>query len=242
MPTKTGKISSWNDKRGFGFITSENETKDLFIHISALKDMSRRPIIGDIIHFQVQTDSSGKKQAINAIIEGVRVVNKKLIKLGNIFNSVVAAILCLVFLVLLGFELSKNFNQINLHSIFPFLNTSKIKTSSSKTNNLINNLYKRRQSNVQVSGIGIVAKLLRDDTQRPRHQKFILKLANSQTLLVAHNIDLAQRINTLKLGDYVSFYGEYEWNYKGGIIHWTHKDPRNVHINGWLKHHGIIYQ
>jgi len=44
------------------------------------------------------------------------------------------------------------------------------------------------------------------------------------------------------MGDSVGFYGEYEWNSKGGVIHWTHLDPSGQHIAGWLKHDGKTYQ
>jgi len=101
--------------------------------------------------------------------------------------------------------------------------------------------FESRQSDVQVQGVGTVIRLLVDDNKGSRHQKFILKLSNRQTLLVAHNIDLAPRISNLKTGDIVAFYGEYEWNNRGGIIHWTHRDPRNKHKHGWLKHNGQVY-
>ncbi|EEY50115.1 DUF3465 domain-containing protein [Vibrio cholerae] len=102
--------------------------------------------------------------------------------------------------------------------------------------------YQSQQSDLQVQGFGQVAKVLPDDNYGSRHQKFILKLNSGQTLLVAHNIDLAPRIPNLKVGDIVEFYGEYEWNKKSGVLHWTHKDPQNRHAHGWLKHNGQVYE
>ncbi|EGR4159126.1 DUF3465 domain-containing protein [Vibrio cholerae] len=102
--------------------------------------------------------------------------------------------------------------------------------------------YQSQQSDLQVQGFGQVVKVLPDDNDGSRHQKFILKLSSGQTLLVAHNIDLAPRVPNLKAGDSVEFYGEYEWNKKGGVLHWTHKDPQNRHAHGWLKHNGQVYE
>jgi len=99
-----------------------------------------------------------------------------------------------------------------------------------------------RSRDLQLSGRGEVDRVLRDDTKGDRHQKFILRLASGQKLLVAHNIDLAPRIDNLRAGDSVEFYGEYEWNPKGGVIHWTHHDPNGRHIDGWLMHRGKKYQ
>jgi uncharacterized membrane protein len=100
----------------------------------------------------------------------------------------------------------------------------------------------QRTSNVQVKGTGTVIRLLKDDNRGSRHQKFILKLASNKTILIAHNIDLAPRINAISTGDIIAFYGEYEWNNKGGVVHWTHHDPNGHHIGGWLKHNGNTYQ
>lgn len=102
--------------------------------------------------------------------------------------------------------------------------------------------YRAQRSDVQVMGEGTVKKILRDDLDGSRHQRFLLRLANKQTLLVAHNIDLAPRIDALREGDKVAFFGEYEWNNQGGVIHWTHHDPAGRHVGGWLKHGGRTYQ
>ncbi|MCL6237255.1 MULTISPECIES: DUF3465 domain-containing protein [Acinetobacter] len=107
---------------------------------------------------------------------------------------------------------------------------------------IIAHAFKNKLSNVQVEGAGQVKAVLRDDNEGSRHQKFILTLNNGQTLLVAHNIDLAPRIDDLQKGDTVQFYGEYEYSDQGGVMHWTHHDPNGRHQDGWLKHQGKTYQ
>jgi hypothetical protein len=102
--------------------------------------------------------------------------------------------------------------------------------------------YEHRRSNIQVEGDGEVVRILSDDTDGDRHQRFILRLQSGQTLLIAHNVDLAPRLPRLSVGDPVQFFGEYEWNDQGGVIHWTHRDPQGRHVAGWLRHNGKIYQ
>jgi hypothetical protein len=102
--------------------------------------------------------------------------------------------------------------------------------------------YRSRSSGVQVGGVGRVSKVLPDDNEGSRHQRFILELESAPTVLIVHNIDLAPRISGLDRGDEVSFYGEYEWNDKGGLVHWTHHDPQGIHVAGWLEHDGRRYQ
>lgn len=94
----------------------------------------------------------------------------------------------------------------------------------------------------QVRGSGVVTRILPDDEQGSRHQRFILRLPSGQTLLVAHNIDLAPRVSGLEVGDTVEYYGQYQSNPKGGVVHWTHRDPAGRHAAGWLKHDGETFQ
>lgn len=133
---------------------------------------------------------------------------------------------------------TSNFTPASSGSNQPHVNTREAADDLDK----ISTAFQQQRGNVQVQSKGQVITLLRDDNEGSRHQKFLLQLANGQTVLVAHNIDLAPRIANLQKGDVVEFYGEYEYSNKGGVIHWTHHDPQNQHVGGWLKHRGQMYQ
>jgi hypothetical protein len=109
-------------------------------------------------------------------------------------------------------------------------------------NAILTSAIANRESGVQVQGGGTVTKVLPDDTNGSRHQRFILRLSGGQTLLIAHNIDLAPRVASLQPGDQLEFNGVFEWNDRGGVIHWTHHDPAGRHVSGWLRHAGQTYQ
>ncbi len=94
----------------------------------------------------------------------------------------------------------------------------------------------------QMCDSGKVTKLLSDDNTGSRHQRFILKVSSGQTLLIAHNIDLAPKIYSLKKDSFIKFCGEYESNAKGGVVHWTHRDPNKRHVGGWLEYNGQKYE
>jgi hypothetical protein len=111
-------------------------------------------------------------------------------------------------------------------------------TEIATDNSAINAAIANRRSDTQVTGSGTVVKVLPDDNRGSRHQRFLVKLPSGNVILIAHNIDLAPRIPDLARGDSIAFYGEFEWNDKGGVVHWTHKDPGNRHPHGWLQHEG----
>lgn len=114
--------------------------------------------------------------------------------------------------------------------------------ASQSADQILAHAFEHRQGNLQIEGQGTVSRILPDDRDGSRHQRFILKLDSGQKLLVAHNIDLAPKVAGLKTGDRIAFKGEYEWNAKGGVIHWTHHDPAGRHVSGWIRHEGRMYQ
>lgn len=92
-----------------------------------------------------------------------------------------------------------------------------------------------------VEGASIVVKVLPDDLQGSRHQRFLIRISKDVRVKVAHNIDLAPRL-PVREGDLVVYRGKYVWNDLGGALHWTHHDPRNRRKGGWLRHEGKVYE
>lgn len=160
-------------------------------------------------------------------------INKKNLSIGGVIVLLIAAYF--------GLDLSGHKQNPTSSSAIPKVQHTET-TLSNNGVDTIKAAYEQRKSNVQVQGSGRVKAILRDDNDGSRHQKFILVLKNGLSILVAHNIDLAPKISNLKKGDMVEFYGEYEYNPKGGVLHWTHRDPQSRHESGWLKHDGQIYQ
>lgn len=103
-------------------------------------------------------------------------------------------------------------------------------------------LFEARRSGQVVEFSGRVQKLLPDDLKGSRHQRFILDVADGLTVLVSHNIDLAPRVDALRRGDDVDLRGQYEWNDRGGVVHWTHHDPDGRRPGGWIAHAGRTYR
>ena len=66
-----GQLTTWKDDRGFGFVKPDDGSKEVFLHISVLKGSSRRPIVGDTIHYEKVTEENGKIRASKASIQGV---------------------------------------------------------------------------------------------------------------------------------------------------------------------------
>jgi hypothetical protein len=115
-------------------------------------------------------------------------------------------------------------------------------TTVSANDQAVAKAFASHQSGVAVVGKGEVDRVLPDDNNGDRHQRFILRVDSGQTLLIAHNIDIAPRIPALKVGDVVEYSGQYEWNEQGGTVHWTHHDPSGKHQAGWLRCNGQVYQ
>jgi len=104
----------------------------------------------------------------------------------------------------------------------------------------MNRPYGKGDTGSWIEGTGFVRRLLTDDDDGSRHQRFVLQMRNGRTLLIAHNIDLAERV-PVGLGDRVQFRGMYEWNDLGGLVHWTHHDPQGIEDGGYVRYRTRLY-
>lgn len=101
--------------------------------------------------------------------------------------------------------------------------------------------FKNKKSGFMIKLEATIVSNLADDTEGSRHQRFIVRLASGQTLLIVHNIDLAPRVVKPKTGQRVIIHGEYIWNNKGGLVHKKHHDPQGDDPDGWILHKGRKY-
>ena len=109
------------------------------------------------------------------------------------------------------------------------------------TQGSVQQAYAAGQSGVWLETDGHIRRVLRDDNEGSRHQKFILELDGGHTVLVSHNIDLAKRIPARE-ELFLTVRGRYEWNDRGGVIHWTHHDPDGRLQGGWIEVDNVRYR
>ena len=91
-----GKITSWKDDQGFGFITPENGQKDCFVHIKSFANLQRRPVGNEIVTYELKTDTNGRAQAGSVAFVGERVPSATLSERSNVSLIFAAAFLLFV--------------------------------------------------------------------------------------------------------------------------------------------------
>ncbi len=97
MARFNGKITSWNDDKGFGFITPYNGEKDIFIHINAFKNRSNRPEINQIVTYSLSKDPKGRICAESVVRASDRNNQKSEDNLNTFIWIIIAFFLILLF-------------------------------------------------------------------------------------------------------------------------------------------------
>lgn len=101
--------------------------------------------------------------------------------------------------------------------------------------------FGKRDTGSWIEVKGFVTRLLSDDHDDSRHQRFVIDIGSRVTLLIAHNIDLAKRV-PIGMGDRVQVRGMFEWNDLGGLVHWTHHDPLGIEDGGYVRYRRRDYR
>jgi hypothetical protein len=114
------------------------------------------------------------------------------------------------------------------------------------SNGAVYDAWRTGRSHVEVTASGSVARLLGErEGPSGRHLGFILHLSGSAgrglSVRVEDNLDLTGEI-PIGEGESVTVRGEYIYEPAGGLIHYTHKDPRGRHDAGYVQASGRIYQ
>ena len=78
---KKGKLVRWNDSKGYGFIRLEVEadnevTQDIFMHMSALEPMTRRPLVGDTIYFQIEAQTKNAFEVADFVVKQTKIIKE----------------------------------------------------------------------------------------------------------------------------------------------------------------------
>ncbi len=112
-------------------------------------------------------------------------------------------------------------------------------------NGRVYDAFLSQRSHFEVTASGKVARLLGTRAGRVgRHEGFLVRLegpaGHGLTVKVEDNVDLTGPI-PLAAGDDVVIHGEYIFDRRGGIVHWTHHDPRGRHEPGFVEVHGHRY-
>ena len=94
---KKGKITSWNDDKGFGFITPSSGEERIFVHIKAFKYQTRRPEINRLVTYTLSKDKQGRTCAADVVMSSAPVINKT-----NHGNDNISVFLSGLFLFIVG--------------------------------------------------------------------------------------------------------------------------------------------
>jgi cold shock CspA family protein len=93
-----GRVTEWNDERGFGFVTQKGTDVRVFLHVSELRARRRRPAIGSLITYELGKDRKGRIQARN-----VQFVGEGTLSPSDLIGTLSSAVMGLIILLMVGY-------------------------------------------------------------------------------------------------------------------------------------------
>lgn len=98
-----GKITSWKDGKGFGFITPNVGDKQIFVHINAFNTRKKIPVVNQVVTFTLSTDKQGRPCAENVARAG-----ELLSKNTKKKNSILVFFVPILFIIFVGISAFTN--------------------------------------------------------------------------------------------------------------------------------------
>ena len=72
-----GRITNWNDGKGFGFVMPNGGGDNAFVHVNQFQRTDRRPLSGDLISYVLYRDDRGRLQARQIRFSGQTLPQRK---------------------------------------------------------------------------------------------------------------------------------------------------------------------
>lgn len=163
-----GKITHWKDEQGFGFVTRNESNEKAFVHIKAFSNRSQRPIVGDIITYELKVDEKQRLSAVDARFVGEKETSTNTSRI--ISPSLIFASLFLCFLLVASVMALLPFAVVGVYlaaSIIAFIAYA-IDKSAAK-----NNRWRTKESTLHLFGLigGWPGALLAQKTLRHKSKK-----------------------------------------------------------------------
>lgn len=93
-----GKVTNWNDEKGYGFVEPNGGGDRAFVHIKSFSKPARRPVAGDIIVYSVIKEKDGRCKAAKVTFSRSAEIGRKSEGHGRTLGSIITIAFC-IFLV-----------------------------------------------------------------------------------------------------------------------------------------------
>lgn len=131
-----GKLVKWHDDKGYGFLKTSNDSKEVFLHISDSRSLAKRPEVKDLLSYELIRDGKGRFRAVNVAYAAQSLpvsAHRKPVRLNSLFVMYILMFLTFVLERTLSGFLPITFTLILLGSnLILFLYYYQDKTSAIK--------------------------------------------------------------------------------------------------------------
>ena len=163
-----GKLTAWDDNKGYGFITPIGSQKKVFVHIKSFLDTRKRPKLGEVLLYNVSKDKNGKLRAIDVNRENIENNQSEKHKI-NLLNI----LLVLALFVILGLLVISSKLHPMIVLLYIGLSISTFITYAIDKSKSINNTYRISEKTLHMLSLlgGWPGAIIAQETLRHKSKK-----------------------------------------------------------------------